>query len=131
MNTDPINLHGVADLLGVGFFRARRWRDNAINGRGNERSIILLKPDVSDLPGNPLWSPPAVIAWATPLGLWPPKIDQYVCGTCHGTYSLYSESTMELRPHGWTDNGDGNLVPCDGSFKRPAGRARELEGATT
>lgn len=130
MNNDPINLHGVADLLGVGFFRARRWRDNAINSRGNERSIRLLRPDVSDLPGNPLWSPTAVIRWAEPLGLWPPKIDQYVCGTCQGTYSLYSEATMELRPHGWTDAGDGSMVPCDGSFKRPAGRARELEGAT-
>lgn len=113
----PLDLRGLAALLGVRFYRVRRWRDNYIHGRSNPQSRRLLPPDVSNLDRNPLWSEDAAVAWAKSEGLWPPGVDQFECGYCHETLSTY-ESGL-LRPHGWSLGGDGKLWPCEGSYTRP------------
>lgn len=116
--TDVLDLRGVASHLQVNFWRARRWRRNAINGVGERR---LLPPDVLDEP--PRWSPGATEEWARSEGLWPPGADQYECSVCDRTGSVYTEDEMIMRDHGWTPGPDGTtLVACEGSGMRAKGR---------
>lgn len=122
MNTSPLDLHGIAEFLGVRYFRVCRWRANAIHGRGHRR---LPTPDVANFNRNVLWSPRAIETWAEKEGLWPPSIDQYQCGYCPEQVSIYGPDNMVLRAHGWKDGGDGNLWPCEGSYKAPKGRVVE------
>jgi hypothetical protein len=115
----PLNLHGIADKLDVRFFRVRRWRKNALNNNTNPQARRLCPPDVSDLARNPLWSHEAIEAWATVQGLWPPGVDQYECGYCGETYSIYGPENPVLRPHGWAEHEDGKSWPCEGSYTEP------------
>lgn len=125
MNTKPLDLQGIADLLGVRFFRVRRWRDNSIHERGHRR---LPRPDVADLKRNPLWSERVIVAWAGKEGLWPSGVDQYECAYCPELVSIYGPNNRVLRPHGWRDGGDGKLWPCEGSYKAP--RVRVIDQMT-
>jgi hypothetical protein len=126
----PLDLYGIADLLQVRYFRVRRWRDNAVHGRGTDASKRLPRPDVSDRPRNPLWSPACIRAWAAGEGLWPPGADQYRCRECQGTFSVYNEDVPIMRPHGWADRyNDGQQWPCPGSYRPPLGKA-VARGAT-
>lgn len=126
-NDPPLTLRGIAGLLGVSFFRVRRWRENQMKGRPHARQLPI--PDVSALAGNPLWSKPLVIEFAKAQGLWPPAVDQYRCSTCLGSYSIYDNGTV--RPHGWVPGKDGLLYECAGSSKPHAGAVRELASATS
>jgi hypothetical protein len=124
----PLDLRGIADLLGVSFWRVRRFRENHLKDRPQARR--LPEPDVSALPRNPLWSRRLIIDFAKAEGLWPPAVDQYYCAKCGGTYSIYENGT--IRPHGWRPKpGMGaDLYECEGSSLPHAGAVKELEGAT-
>jgi hypothetical protein len=125
-DTEPLTLRGIADELGVSFWRVRRWRENQLKSRPQARK--LPDPDVSTLEGNPLWSRKLIREFATAHQLWPPAVDQYHCSVCQGTYSIYDNGT--IRPHGWVPKGtDGDLYECAGSSQPHAGSARKLEGA--
>lgn len=117
--TDVLDLEGVAAHLQVNFWRARRWRRNAINSTGERR---LVAPDVLSKP--PRWSAGAVESWARGEGLWPPGADQYVCSHCHRTGSVYTGEEMIMRDHGWQEGPDGRtLIACAGSGMRAQGKA--------
>ena len=117
--TEVLDLKGVAAYLEVNFWRARRWRRNAINGTGERR---LLAPDVLSEP--PRWSPGAVESWARGQELWPPGADQYECAHCHRTGSVYTDDEMIMRDHGWEPGPDGTtLIACAGSGVRAKGKA--------
>lgn len=127
----PLNLKGVADMLGVRYFRARRWRKNALINNTDPQARRLCDPDVSAEP--PLWSPQLIESWGRSQSLWPPFVDQYVCAHCEGTYSIYGPENPVLRAHGWTESEeDGRMWPCEGSYKEPLRRAEvpQLEGAS-
>lgn len=120
----PLDLMGVAEVLGVRYFRVRRWRKNYLLNNHNPQARRLCKPDVSDLERAPLWSRDAIQEWGRGEGLWPPGVDQYECGHCGGTYSIYGPENRVLRPHNWQEHDDGKLWPCQGSFQPPKGRAQ-------
>lgn len=116
----PLDLRGIADMLQVGWWRVRKWRDKAL--RGGPETLHLPDPDVSALPRRPLWSRPLIESWAGSHGLWPPGVDQYQCPKCKGWFALYDNGT--LRPHGWAEeNNDGLLWECEGSGRAPSGQA--------
>lgn len=124
MDTDtgaPLDLHGIKDLLKVGWWRVRKWRDKAL--RGGPGTLHLPDPDVSNLRKRPLWSKPLIVSWAEMHGLWPPGVDQYECPACGGYFALYDNGT--LRPHGWAeeDPAEGLLWECRGSGGEPVGRS--------
>jgi hypothetical protein len=119
----PLDLQGIADKLGVRYYRVRRWRKNALNNNHNPQARRLCSPDVSDLERAPLWSDGVIEEWAKFEGLWPPGVDQYVCGYCGGTYSVYAYDNPVLRPHNWQPHDDGKLWPCEGSYQPPKGKA--------
>lgn len=125
----PLALRAIADLLGVSFWRVRRWRENQLKDRRQARQLPA--PDVSALPRNPLWSYGVVVDFAKAEGLWPPAVDQYHCSVCQGTYSIYENGT--IRPHGWRRkpgaDDDHDLYECEGSSLPHAGAAKELAGA--
>lgn len=129
-DTDPLTLHGIAEMLKVTYWRVRGWRENQLKARPLARK--LPEPDVSALAGNPLWSRQAIRAFAMREGLWPPAADQYHCSVCPGKYSIYDNGTV--RPHGWGDgpeDADGEQYECAGSSQPHAGPAkgRKLQGA--
>jgi hypothetical protein len=115
-----MDLKGLAEHLGVNYWRARRWRRNAIAGQGD---IQLLAPDVLAAP--PRWSPEASERWARDHGLWPPGVDQYECSECGRPGSVYSSDDMKMRDHGWTADPDDEtkMVACPGSGLAAKGRA--------
>jgi hypothetical protein len=125
-DTEPLTLRGIADMLGVSFWRVRRWRENQLKSRPQARK--LPDPDVSTLDKNPLWSRPLIKNFAMGEGLWPPAVDQYRCSECGGTFSIYDNGTV--RPHGWQPKpesdgeGDGKLYECAGSSRPHVGRAK-------
>lgn len=123
VNDAPLDLIGVAETLGVRYYRVRRWRKNYLLDNRNPQARRLCPPDVSDLERAPLWSPHAIRDWGREQGLWPPGVDQYECGYCGGTYSIYGPENPVLRPHNWTEHDDGKLWPCQGSYQQPKGRA--------
>lgn len=133
VDTEPLTLRGIADMLGVSFWRVRRWRENQLKNRPMARK--LPHPDVSTLDRNPLWSRALIKSFAMGEELWPPAVDQYHCSVCPGTFSVYDNGTV--RPHGWQPKpgGNGDLYECEGSSQPHAGRAkakakaRKLEGA--
>ena len=118
MSTDTVpgtapalDLQGIADFLGVNFWRVRKWRRNAINSIGERR---LVRPDVVESP--PRWSPRAVQKWADGEGLWPPGADQYWCSVCGLAGSVYTEAEQIMRDHGWRfDPAKDLMVACPGS----------------
>lgn len=112
-----LDLKGVADHLGVNYWRARRWRRNAISGAGDRR---LPEPDVLDNP--PRWSQGGIEEWAKGQGLWPPMADQYECPVCGRTGSVYTDEEQIMRDHGWTTEGE-QMIACEGSGMRAKGRA--------
>lgn len=129
-DTEPLTLRGIASMLGVSFWRVRRWRENQLKNRPQARR--LPEPDVSTLERNPLWSRGLIQSFAKGEGLWPPAVDQFRCSVCPGTYSIYDNGTV--RPHGWKPipGGNGDLYECAGSSKPHAGQVkapRVLEGA--
>lgn len=127
-DSQPLTLHGIADTLGVTFYRVRRWRENFLKERSQARRLPA--PDVSTLARNPLWSKPLIIAFAKEQGLWPPASDQFLCSRCRKPYSIYDNGTV--RPHGWEPGPDGLLYECEGSSQPHAGPVRlELAGAAS
>lgn len=112
MTRQALDLRGVADHLGVNYWRARRWRRNAINGGGGRQ---LCPPDMLDEP--PRWSPRAVEEWARGHELWPPGVDQYECSVCERTGSVYTPAERIMRDHGWATSADDptQMVACPGS----------------
>lgn len=119
MTAQAMDLRQLADHLGVNYWRARRWRRNAISGQGD---IQLLAPDLLDDP--PRWSQEATEEWARAHDLWPPGVDQYECSVCERSGSVYTPEGMIMRDHGWSaaENGD-QLVACAGSGLKAKGRA--------
>lgn len=120
MTGRALDLKGVADHLGVNYWRARRWRRNAINGTGDRQ---LVAPDLLDSP--PRWSPQAAEQWAREHGLWPPGADQYECSVCGRMGSVYTVEEEIMRDHGWSPSEDDStkLIACTGSGLPAKGRA--------
>lgn len=112
MTATALNLKELADHLGVNYWRARRWRRNAINGTGDRQ---LVQPDVLQEP--PRWSPEAAQEWARSQGLWPPGVDQYECSVCGRSGSVYTPEGRIMRDHGWSPSAEDpeKLVACSGS----------------